>query len=117
RRWVPEGGGARVVGGGLVDLEEAVGGRAAGVAGPLGDALVVEVGPLLTEVEVLHERGAAGTGLERVVGVVDADAGVGREVRAVGVLAVGLELAMLGFIVVAVVVGEALGIRHGGRAG
>ena len=43
-------------------------GGAAGVHDPLGDALVVEVGDLLPQVEVL-QQGRPVTGLERVVGV------------------------------------------------
>ena len=52
-----------------VGLEHPVGGGAAGVHHPLRDALVVEVGDLLPEVEVLQQRRAAGAGLQRVVGV------------------------------------------------
>ena len=48
----------------LVDLEEAVGARAARVDDALGDALVVEVGDLLAEVEVLEQRRAAVARLE-----------------------------------------------------
>ena len=43
----------------LVALEEAVGRRAARVDDPLGDPLVVEVGDLLAEDEVLQQRGPA----------------------------------------------------------
>ena len=49
----------------------------------LGNALVVEVGDLLTEVEVFHERRAALAGLERVVGVRNPHALVGGQVLAV----------------------------------
>ena len=55
--------------GGAVGLEHAVRRRAAGVHDALGDALMVEVGDLLAEVEVLQQRRAADAGLERVVGV------------------------------------------------
>ena len=52
-----------------VGLEDAVGGGAAGVHDPLRDPLVVEVGDLLAQVEVLQQRRAALAGLQRVVGV------------------------------------------------
>ena len=52
-----------------VRLEHAMGGRTASVHHPLGDALVVEVRDLLTEVEVLHERRPAGARLQRVIGL------------------------------------------------
>ena len=55
----------------LVDLEAAVGAGAARVDDALRDALVVEVGDLLAEVEVLEQRGAALARLERVLVVVD----------------------------------------------
>ncbi len=52
---------------------------AAGVDHALGDALVVEVHDLLAQVVVLEEHRAAGTRLERVVGVVEPGAlGVGQ---------------------------------------
>jgi hypothetical protein len=66
----------------LVDLEIAVRARAAGVHDPLGDALVVKVGHLLTEVEIFHEGRAALAGRQRIVGVVDAHALVGGQVFA-----------------------------------
>ena len=47
-----------------------MGGRAAGVHDPLGDALVVEVGDLLPQVVVLQQHRSARPGLQRVVGVV-----------------------------------------------
>ncbi len=50
--------------GGSVGLEHAVGRRAARVHDALRDALVVEVGDLLAEVEVLQQRRPAVTGLE-----------------------------------------------------
>ena len=49
--------------------EHAVRAAPARVHDPLGDALVVEVGDLLAEVEVLDQRRSALAGLERVVGV------------------------------------------------
>ena len=54
---------------GAVGLEDAVRRGAAGVNDPLGDALVVEVGDLLAQVEVLEQRRPAIAGLERMVGV------------------------------------------------
>ena len=54
---------------GAVGLEHAVRGGTAGVHHPLRDALMVEVGDLLPQVEVLQQRGARGAGLERVIGV------------------------------------------------
>jgi hypothetical protein len=42
---------------------------AAGVDDALGDALVIEVGDLLPEVEVLHEGRPALAGLQRMIGV------------------------------------------------
>ena len=57
---------------------------AAGVHHALGNALVVEVGDLLAEVEVLHEGRPALAGLERIVGVRDAHALVGRQVLTLG---------------------------------
>ena len=68
----------------LVHLEVAVRAGAARVHDALGDALVVEVGDLLTEVEVLHERRPALAGLERIVGVRDAHALIRRENLTVG---------------------------------
>src|SRR4051812_47829434 len=47
----------------------------------LGDALVVEVGDLLTEVGVLEQRRPADAGLQRVVGVRDRQAVIGGEQR------------------------------------
>ena len=55
--------------GGAVGLEHAVRRGAAGVHDALGDALVVEVGDLLAQVEVLEKGRSAIAGLERVVGV------------------------------------------------
>ena len=52
-----------------VGLEHAVRGGAAGVHHALRDALVVEVGDLLPQVEVLQQRRAARARLQRVVGV------------------------------------------------
>jgi hypothetical protein len=40
-----------------------------GVHDALGDALVIEVGDLLTEMEVLHEGWPALAGLQRMIGV------------------------------------------------
>ena len=54
---------------GAVRLEDAVRGGAAGVDDALGDALVVEVGDLLAEVEVLQQGRPALAGLQRVIGV------------------------------------------------
>ena len=67
---------------GAVGLEDAVGGRAAGMHDPLRDALVVEVGDLLPEVEVLQQRRSAVAGLERVVGVRQPQALRGRQIVA-----------------------------------
>ena len=47
---------------------------AASVDNPLGYALVVEMGDLFTEVEVLHQRGAAWSGLQGVLVVGNLDA-------------------------------------------
>ena len=52
-----------------VGPEHAVGGGAARVHHPLRDALVVEVGDLLPEVEVLQQRRPPRPGLQRMVGV------------------------------------------------
>ena len=68
---------AGVLGHRLVHLEVAVRARAARVHDALGNALVVEVGDLLTEVEVFHERRAALASLERIVGVGNAHALIG----------------------------------------
>ena len=76
-------GGARVLGEGVVALEEAMGRRPAGVHDALGDALVVEVRDLLAEDEVLEKRGPAQPGLERALVVGD---GLG-EVRGEGLVA------------------------------
>src|SRR5690606_8225509 len=54
--------------------------RAAGVDHPLRDALMVEVGHLLTEDEILHQRWPAHAGLERVLVVADTDPLVGGQV-------------------------------------
>ena len=87
--------GPGVAGQRLVDLEVAVGGRAPGVHHALGDALVIEVGDLLPEDEVLEERRAAGPGLQRVLVVVDPQALVGGEELLVRDLPVLLELVLL----------------------
>ena len=71
--------GARVLGHRLVALEVAVGGRASRVHDPLGDSLMVEVGDLLAEDEVLQQGGAPEPGLERALVVGDRLAEVGRQ--------------------------------------
>ena len=63
----------------LVALEVAVRRRAARVHDALRDALVIEVGDLLAEDEVLEQRRAAQARLERVLVVGDRHALVGRE--------------------------------------
>jgi hypothetical protein len=78
----------------LVDLEVAVGGGAAGVHGSFGDPLVVEVGDLFAEDEVLEQGRAARAGAERVVVVADRDALIGGQV-ALGLRTVGLEVSVL----------------------
>ena len=52
-----------------VGLEHTVRGGTAGVYHALRDALVVEVGDLLAQVEVFQQRRAASTRLQRVIGV------------------------------------------------
>ena len=69
--------GARVLVERLVALEVAVRRRAARVDDALGDPLVVEVGDLLAEDEVLEQRRPAQAGLERVLVVADRHALVG----------------------------------------
>jgi len=65
--------------------EDAVGAGPTGVDHPLGDALVVEVGDLLAEVEVLHQRRAPLALLQRVVGVIDPQAlGRGQPIAGLG---------------------------------
>ena len=66
----------------LVDLEEAVRGRAAGMDDALGNALVIEVRDLLAQEEVFQQRRTADVGLQRVLVVADGDALVGRQVLA-----------------------------------
>ena len=56
---------------------------------------MVEAGDLLAQVEIFEERGAALTGLQRVVRVVDAHALVGRQRRLVRMLSERLEAAIL----------------------
>jgi len=58
-----------------------VGGGAAGMHHTLGDALVIEVHHLLAEMVILHQGRATRPGLQRVIGVVEADTLRGREVR------------------------------------
>jgi len=70
-------------------------GRTAGMDNAFGDSIVVEVGDLLPEVEVLQERGTTLAGLERVVGMRDTQTLIRREVLAVWVLAVRVELLAL----------------------
>ena len=70
---------ARELGDRLGALEEAVRRRAPRMDDALRDALVVEVGDLLAEDEVLEEGRAAKPGLQRVLIVGDRDALVGRE--------------------------------------
>ena len=74
-----------------VALEHAVRGGAAGVDDPLGDALVVEVGDLLPEDEVLQQGGTPQAGLERVLVVGDRLPEVRREPAAAGVDAHAVE--------------------------
>jgi hypothetical protein len=78
----------------LVDLEKPVGGGPARVHHALGNPFVVEPGDLLAQVEVFEERGSALTGLERVIGVVDAYALVGGKGRLRGVIPERLEAAI-----------------------
>src|SRR3970282_2418884 len=86
-----------------VHLKSAVCGRTAGVDHPFRDALVVEARDLLAQVEVLDERGATCAGAERVVGLRDADALVGREGGSCRVTAEILKLN--GFAVLRIAVG------------
>lgn len=83
----------------IVGLEVAMGGGATGVDHALGDALVVEVGDLLPHDEVFEQRRAALAGLQGVLVVGDAGAGVGAQRLAGGVLAIGLQLLQLGVAV------------------
>jgi len=71
-RRILEESGLRVLRHRLVGLEHSVRTRTASVDNAFGDPLVVEVGDLFAEVEVLQERGPALAGFERVVGVRDA---------------------------------------------
>ena len=82
----------------LVALEVAVRRRAARVDDPLGDALVVEVGDLLAEDEVFHQRRPAQAGLERVLVVGDGDAHVGRQRLAARVDADAVERLVAGVV-------------------
>ena len=86
-RRVLEEGGPGVPAQGALDLEIAVGGGAPGMDDPLRDPLVVEVGDLLPEDEVLQEGGPAGARLERVLVVEDAEALIGGEQLAFRILA------------------------------
>ena len=61
-------------------LEVAMRRGAARMDDPLRDPLVVEVGDLLAEVEVLEQRGAPLPGAQRVVGVVDPNSLIGSQV-------------------------------------
>ena len=77
--------GAGDVGQRLVTLEVAVRRRPARVDDPLGNALVVEMGDLLAEDEVLEQRRPAQAGLERVLVVADRHALIGRQRPLAGV--------------------------------
>ena len=56
-----------------------------GVHDPLGNALVIEVGDLLAQMEVLEQRGSALTGFERMVGIRQPNTlGRGEKVPALG---------------------------------
>ena len=79
----------------LVDLEVAVGGRAARMHHALGNPLVIEVGDLLAEDEVLEQRRPALAGLQRVLIVVDPEPLVRREMLAVRAHAKLLERLLL----------------------
>ncbi len=79
----------------LVRLEVPVGTGTAGVDDPLGDALVIEPGELLPEVEVLQQRRTAFPRRERVVGVFDTDPLVGGHAGAVVADSDGVELLLL----------------------
>ena len=68
--------------GGAVRLENAVRRGAPCMHHPLRDALVIEVGDLLPQVEVFEQRGAAVSGLQRVVSVRQAEPLGGGEVLA-----------------------------------
>ena len=78
-----------------------------------GNALVVEVGDFLAEVEVLHERRAALAGLQRVVGVGNPHTLVGGQVLTFGARLELVELLLFGqsIEVVVVVVGGGHGCR------
>jgi hypothetical protein len=69
-----------------------MGRRPASVNDTLGDPLMVEVGDLLAEVEVLEQRRPSGSGFERVLIIVDRDALVGRQPRRAGVIRDGPQL-------------------------
>jgi hypothetical protein len=64
----------------LIELEEAVRRRAAGVDDPLGDPLMVEVEDLLAKDEVLQQHRPALARLQLVLVVGDPDALVGGQV-------------------------------------
>jgi hypothetical protein len=77
-----------------VDLEVAVGRRAPGVDHPLGDPLVIEVGDLLAEDEVLEERRPPRALGQGVVVVADRRPLVGGQAT-LGRGAIGLEVSVL----------------------
>ena len=93
--------GRRVLGHRLVQLEEAVRAGAARMHHALRDALVVEVGDLLAEDEVLQQGRAARPRLQRVLVVRDLDALIGGERLALRVLPLALEILALGILAVA----------------
>src|SRR4029077_11648838 len=68
----------------LQRLEIAVRAAAAGMNDSLGNALVVEMGDLLAQDEILEQRGAARAALERVLIVRDRRTLIGGECRVAG---------------------------------
>ena len=69
-----------------------MGGGAPGMDDPLGNALVVEVGDLLPEMEVLQERRPPLRGLEAVLIVLDAKPLIGGQRLTEGVRAIAREI-------------------------
>lgn len=86
----------------LVGLEVAMRRRATSVDHALGNALVVEVGDLLAHDEVFEQRRSALAGLQGVLVIGDAGAGIGAQGLSGGVLAIGLQLFQLGVAVATV---------------
>ncbi len=83
----------------LVELEVSMRRRASGMHHPLGNPLVIEMGHLLTEVEIFHQSRTTRARRQRVVGVVDSQSGVRRQILSCRLLGIALQRILLAVLV------------------